>query len=312
MLAFSLAVQLICLIALGIFIQKRGLVDDHFDQSLSNFLLDISLPCVIFKSLNVAYSPSELMNCGILLLLAAGVFAAFAALGQVFYRLSGGNAFGRTLRFGTIFSNFTFVGFPVVETLYGAQGLFYFVIFLVPIRMIYYSSAKPLLAPPGVGLGKKTAPEHIKSWMTPPVVAVFVGLFFYLTQLQLPALVTGVIGSVGSVCSPMGMILCGISLGKYNIRALLKVRNLLLPLVRNLLCPAVLLVIMLLLPVDPLIGKVVVIFAALPVASLLAAFTIQYDPAPESCLLSAGSVLLSTLFSAATIPLWAILLERLF
>ncbi|NCB63541.1 MAG: hypothetical protein EOM52_07995, partial [Clostridia bacterium] len=298
MLAFSLSVQLICLIILGIFIQKRGLVDNRFDQSLSNFLLDISLPCVIVKSLNVEFSPGELLNCGVLLALALGVFAVSAALGQLFYRFSGKTAAGRILRFGTMFSNFTFVGFPVVETLNGEQGLFYFVVFLVPIRMIYYSSAKPLLAPPGLELEKKTALAHIRSWMTPPVIAVFVGLFLYLTQLPLPSLVTSIVGSVGSVCSPMGMILCGISLGKYEIRSLLKPRNLLLPLVRNLLCPALFFGAMLLLPVDPLIAKVVVIFAALPVASLLAAFTIQYDPAPESCFLSAGGVLLSTLLSA--------------
>ena len=39
--------------------------------------------------------------------------------------------------------------------------------------------------------------------------------------------------------------------------------------------------------------------------SLLAAFTIQYDPAQESQFQAAAAVLLSTLLSAFTIPLWA-------
>ena len=49
----------------------------------------------------------------------------------------------------------------------------------------------------------------------------------------------------------------------------------------------------------------VVIFTALPVASLLAAFTIQYDPAQDSQFEAAATVLLSTLLSAFTIPVWA-------
>ena len=51
-----------------------------------------------------------------------------------------------------------------------------------------------------------------------------------------------------------------------------------------------------------------VIFTALPTASLLAAFTIQYDPSRDSQFEAAATVLLSTLLSAFTIPLWAAVL----
>lgn len=216
------------------------------------------------------------------------------------------------LRFGVMFTNFSFVGIPVVEALYGQTGLLYFVVFVVPIRMVYYSSAKALLSPPGIIHEKESILQHIKGWFSPPVAAVFIGLALYITGFTFPAPIDKTISGVGAITSPLGMILCGISLGKNNIKSLIKPKYLLMPLIRNMLMPALTAAIMYLLPVDPLVAKTVVIYAALPVASLLSAFTIQYSPEPEAILESSGSVFFSILACSVTIPLWALLVQYLF
>jgi predicted permease len=282
-------------------------VGGDFDRQLSSFLLKIALPCLIVKSLQVAYSPSELCNCILLLALALAVLAIQFVLGHIAYLITGKTSSSRLLRFGMMFSNFGFMGIPVVEALYGEHGLFYFVIFSVPFRIFYYGIPKLLLAPPGVRCGKPPLKERLKGYFSPLVVAVFVGLALYLTSLQLPGVLASVIQSVGSTCSPLGMILCGLSLGKYDFKKLLRPRYLLLPLIRNLVMPAVFLGLTRLLPLDATISGLLVIFAALPVASLMAAYIIKYDPPAQ--LESAGSVLISTLLSAFTIPLWAFILS---
>jgi hypothetical protein len=211
-----------------------------------------------------------------------------------------------------LYTNFTFLGIPVMEALYGDQGVFYFVVFLVPYRMLYYSSAEPLLSPPGLARKDRTLAQRLKGWFSPPVLAVFVGLFLYLTQLSLPAPITGVIQSLGSCASPLGMVLCGISLGKYDFRKLLRPQYLRVPLIRNLLLPALFLALAKAVGLDKELAQVVVMFSALPAASLLAAFTIQYDPDQESHFEAAAAVLLSSLCSAFTIPLWAAVAAQLF
>ena len=215
---------------------------------------------------------------------------------------------GRNSALTGLYTNFTFVGIPVVEALYGDTGVFYFVVFLVPYRMIYYSSVEPLLSPPGLERRARTLPEKLKGWFSPPVVAVFVGLLLYITQWKLPAPVSGVINSLGSCASPLGMVLCGISLGKYDFRALLRPKYLWTPLIRTLALPALTLGLCLLAGLEGELARVAVIFTALPTASLLAAFTIQYDPSRDSQFEAAATVLLSTLLSAFTIPLWAAVL----
>ena len=308
MTAAALSVQLILMVAVGVFAWRAKIVSGDFDRQLTSFIMKIALPCMIVRSMSGAFSWEELKNCGRLVVIALILWAVTFGLGQIAYRLLGKNATARIMRFGMMYTNFTFVGIPVMEALYGDTGVFYFVVFLVPYRMIYYSSAEPLLSPPGLEHRKRTLAEKLKGWFSPPVVAVFVGLTLYITQWQLPSPVSGVINSLGGCASPLGMVLCGISLGKYDFKRLLRPRYLWTPLVRNLLLPALILGLTLLAGLEPELARVAVIFAALPVPSLLAAFTIQYDPAQESQFQAAAAVLLSTLLSAFTIPLWAAVL----
>ncbi len=312
MTAAKLAVQLMILILLGLLSVRLGLVKGDFDKQFTALIMKLFIPCMIVRSMSGAFSWQEVKNCGRLVLIALALWAVTFLLGQLAYVLSGRSATGRIQRFNMLYTNFTFVGIPVVEALYGSTGVFYFVVFLVPYRMIYYSSAPALLSPPGLVREKQTLPQRLKGWFSPPVVAVFVGLFLYLTQIQLPSPVAGVVNSLGSCASPMGMLLCGMSLGHYEFKKILKPRYLVFPAVRNLLLPAVTMGLAALVGLERELAQVVVMFAALPTASLLAAFTIQYDPDQEVQFEAAACVMLSTLFSAVTIPLWANLIPLVF
>jgi len=306
--AAKLSIQLILMIGIGLFAGRTGIVKGDFDKQLTSLIMKICLPCMIIKSMMGVFSWEELKNCGRLVLLAVILWALTFALGQLVYRLMGKTGTARITRFTMIYTNFTFIGIPVIEALYGDLGVFYFVVFLVPYRMVYYSSAEPMLSPPGHTLARRTLGAKLKGWFSPPVVAVFVGLLLYLTQLSLPSPIAGVISSLGSCASPLGMVLCGLSLSRYPLKRLLRFNYLFLPLVRNLLLPALALGLCLLFGLEGTLAQIVVIFSALPTASLLAAFTIQYDPDQETQFLAAASVLLSTIAAAVTIPLWAALL----
>ncbi len=313
MLAFQLSIQLILLIAVGILVWRLGLLDESFDTSLAALVLNVCLPCMIVKSFCIDFDSQQLKNCAVLVVLSVGLMVLWYFVGQLVFRAHHGDFTGRILRFGAMFTNFSFVGFPVAQQLYGATGLLYFVIFTMPIRMVYYSSAQPLLAPPERKLAKKSLRENLKGWFSPPVIAVFIGLVLYLTGWRFPTAVDKTLSSIGATASPLGMILCGITIGKNEWRALLSPRYLRMPLLRNFLMPVITIPILYLLPLDPLVSKTVVVYSALPVASMLNAFTIQYDPGePEAQLQSAGSVFYSTLLCAVTIPLWAQLAEMLF
>lgn len=305
MTATGLAIQLVLMVGIGLFAVKRRIVDENFEKQLTSLVLKILLPCIIIKSMMGTFSWEELKHCGQLLIIAVVIWAITLGIGQVVYRLMGKTASGRIMRFSIMYTNFTFVGIPVMEGLFGDLGVFYFVVFLVPYRIIYYSSAEPFLSPPGLARKERTLKEKLSGWFSAPVIAVFVGMLLYLTQIQLPRPVADTISSLGACASPLGMLLCGMSLGKYPVRRLLRPKYFWFPLVRNLLIPALFLGLSLLIGLEKELSEIVIIFASLPVASLLAAFMIQYDPDKEAQFEAAAAVLLSTMFAAVTIPLWA-------
>ncbi|MBQ0038416.1 MAG: AEC family transporter [Clostridiales bacterium] len=308
MTAAKLALELLAMIAIGYYAEKRRIVGEQFNADLAAFITNISLPCLIVQSMQVPFSMDELKNCGYLVLLALGYLAVCFAMAQIGWYFSPRDYRGRIMRFGMIFTNFTFMGIPVVQTLYGDQGVFYFVVFLVPIRIVFYSSAKPMLSPPDLKLETQSLSQKLKGWLSPPVAGVLIGLALYISGIRLSGVIGDIVSNVACICSPMGMILCGITLGKYPIRSLLRKRCFLLAGIRCLLIPGVIFCLCHAIGLAQQLMEPVVICAALPIASLSAAFTVRYDPNPEAHYESAGCVLLSTLLSAATIPLWAWLL----
>ena len=54
--------------------------------------------------------------------------------------------------------------------------------------------------------------------MNPLVVALLLGLLLFATQVQLPGIITGCIGSISQLNGPVAMIILGVYLGELKIR----------------------------------------------------------------------------------------------
>ncbi len=115
MLAFQLSIQLILLIAVGILVWRLGLLDESFDTSLAALVLNVCLPCMIVKSFCIDFDSQQLKNCAVLVVLSVGLMVLRYFVGQLVFRAHHGDFTGRILRFGAMFTNFSFVGFPVAQ-----------------------------------------------------------------------------------------------------------------------------------------------------------------------------------------------------
>ena len=131
--------------------------------------------------------------------------------------------------------------------------------------------------------------------------------------IPVPGVIDYVIRQCASLASPLGLILCGLTLGSYDIRGLARPGNLKIPAFRLIVLPAfwtaVTIVLVRFAGLDPLVGRIMIVFSALPVASLLPVYTVQYDPDPENQFMAAGVSVLSTLLSTVTLPVWYLLLS---
>lgn len=294
--------------------QKIKMVKDDFDGQLTSFLLNISFPCLIFNSMVAeSFSVEVLEDCAIVLVLSIGVCAIQFVLGHITYLLMGKSGSGRITRYGMTFVHYAFMGVPVIEALFGAEGLFYYSVFQIPVRILYFGTNKELLSPPGMASGSPRIKEKVKQVLSNPcLIAVVVGLVFWILGWKLPSAVSSCVTSLSKTCSPLGLILCGLALGKFDFRKLLNIRYLRLPVIRTVILPAFFFVLTRFLisaGVNPVIANIAMIYTALPVPSLLAAFTMKYDSDQEIQFEAAGSTLIATILSTVTVPIWYMILQ---
>jgi len=310
MTVLMLALKIILFIAVGILARKLKVMPDGFDRMLTRFMMGVPLPCMIVNSfLNSAFSTEELRNFPVILGLALLSMLVSFGFAQLVYFKMGKTGVARSARFALLFTNFTFFGFAVVSELYGAQGTLYYVVFTLPIRVLFYGGA-PLLLGSGERMGGK---ELLKKFLCEPVVAVLIGFTLYVTRVQLPALITDVLTTLGSMASPLGLMLCGAIIADAEWKGALRYPSVFwVSALRLLAMPALAMGLFLLLGVEHEIIRTVVFYFAMPVASFLPTFCLRYDPEETEGRLAGGyMVVVSTLLCVLTVPLWAVLLEQL-
>ena len=339
MFAVILAAELLGMIAVGWAIRRLRLLPDSFEGGLTAFVTEVSLPCVIFHSMAGSFgSGDKLRNCLVAMVCLVLIFLVQTGAGFLAWRLRGRGGSGRVIRFGLMFSNFTFVGFPFIEMLLGAEGLLYFSVALAPVRLVFYGLNQRLLTPPEQRDRSLTVGRQLLAALRRPcILAVFLGLAWYgffglvLPDFDPAGVQPGWLGAalaalaevadwlitkLASVCSPLGLILCGMTVARPDLGKLLRLRYMPLPLLRCVVLPALALGLVLLagrlVPMDRTVAAMLVVYAALPVASLSAAFSLRYEPDPEVQFEAAAGVVLSTLLSLVTLPAWYALLSRLF
>ncbi len=310
MLVLNVLLEFTIFVVLGVFIMRIGLVDAHFRTHLSKFVMNVSLPCLIANSLRSqkfdgSFGPL-LTSFG----LCAAVLGILFVIGQIVYLLMGKNDLAKTARFSTVFSNFTFVGFAVVQSLYRSEGLFTYTLFTLPVRIVFYAAPSFLLSPDGRRREKRSGKELCKLIFTAPTVAIFVGLFLYFTGLELPVFLDKAVVAMSDMASPLGMLICGMGLASTTVRGLWERKRIAVVVAcKNFIAPAAVMALLLFLPIDTAMKLPMMVYAIAPVPSLLTTFSINVGRSEEACADASAAVLLSTVLCIATLPLWVWLSE---
>ena len=314
MTAIPLAIEILLMITIGYLLEKKHIFSDRFNKDLATFVTNIALPCLIVKSMQMSFSWEELKNCGYLILVGLLFFGVSLAVAFIAYKIGPKDYRGRIMRFSLLFSNFSFVGIPVTEALYGSEGVFYFVVFLVPMRIALYSMAKSLLTPSKEELKEDAVFDKKRRlrWLTPPLAAVPIGLALYISGFQFPAIPQQLISWLATCCTPLALILCGIALAKYPVKQLVQPRSIVIALLRCVGMPLIIIAVCLIIGIPSKLAQPAIICSFLPVASTSVSYIVKYDNNPKAHFICSGAVLFSTAFCVITIPIWSMVMTAFF
>ena len=114
---------LVVLLAVGFLCGKIRIFNDQSISHLSAFALKIVGPCAIVESFCRQFDSAMLRAMGIVALLAFAAHALYAAFAYVCIR-GGKEPTRRVLRYGTVFANCGYMGLPLQQVLFGADGVF--------------------------------------------------------------------------------------------------------------------------------------------------------------------------------------------
>ena len=121
------------------------------------------------------------------------------------------------IRFATTFSNAAYMGFPLIQAMYGSEGVLYasvyvtvFNILLWTVGIVYVSESMSFK-------------ELLKKIVTcPPIISVAVGLVIFLARIPVADVLKDTFNVVGGMNTPLSMIITGITISQFPLLSILK------------------------------------------------------------------------------------------
>lgn len=287
---------LFLMILVGIYARKKNYISKEANDGLSKLLINVTLPLLIISSFNTSFSKDMITNAEKLLLYALIihiVIIVFAAL--VYFKLPR-NKKG-VAKFVTVFSNSGFMGYPVLKGIYGNTGVFYCSIFGIVLNVFMFSYGIMVLNEEG----GTSIRELKKILLNPAIVAILIGIIIFISGIKLPYVLSSMISSVGSMTSPLSMIIVGSMLANTKVKTAVSGKLVyILSFIKLLVIPAITYFVLRLFGAPALITNIIVLLEAMPAPSNAAILSFQYG-GDET--LALKTIFISTVFSLISIPL---------
>ncbi len=299
----TIIATLFLLMACGFFARKKGIIDDVASKRLSTLIIKIGQPMMIISALTEAEFSYENLGDGFL----------YIGIGIIFHAVMGGLAFilckgfkdldeRKITEFSLMFVNGGFIGFPILEALFGAKGLFLAAFFNISFHLFIWSWGVAILARKRSDIKLTVRKIFINLGSVPCLIGVLIYMLVIpFPSFVLPAFLSKFFLYLSNLCTPISVLITGALLatrtpkqifGSGKIYYFSAMKLLVLPLIVCVICKLIGL------PQD--MTLFVTVEAALPAASSITMFSEIYGLNSGYASQTVGT---SSLLSVGTLPL---------
>lgn len=293
---------MLILIMVGVLCFKAHIISRESNKDLSKLVLQVVNPAVIFMSYQTDYKSELVRNLLLTFALSVGSMAILIAAAYIFIRKKEDRE-TEIERFSAIYSNCGFMGIPLMNALFGMEGVFYLTAYITVFNIIVWTHGIILIS------GEKDIKKVIKVFYSPTIISIVLGIICFFLKLRLPEVPSRAFNYVVQLNTPLAMIVSGVTMAETDIPELLKNKRVyMVCALRLLLLPVILSVLLSLLPLDEKVRMTVIVAAAAPPAAMCTLQCIRYgrNSVYASELFTAGTV-----FSVATLPMMVRITEYL-
>lgn len=285
------------MMAAGFGLVKAGKLTPEAVPQMTNLLLTVVLPCMLVDSLQIERTQAMLDVMGYAFLLMAVLYVLYCLLTAPLFRRQP-PATGKALRFGVLYGNVGFMGLPLIQMVLGEQAMVYGVINLIVFNLFNWSQGVVLMG------GRKQISLK-QAVLNPGILGIIAAMLLFFCGITLPSMVGNAVNFLGSMNTPLAMVIIGAQMAQADWQAIFRNRSILLACLLKLVAMPLLTALVLYpLHPEPDLYCTLVLLAGVPTASITAMFAQRYG---QDVATSAQLVTLTTLLSILTLPCCGVL-----
>jgi hypothetical protein len=299
---FRQTIIMLMLIMVGFLCSRSGLISKSTNKELSGLVLQVVNPIVIFMSYQREYQSELAKDLGLTFLISAGAFAAAIGISMLLIRRRNGRD-TEVERFSAVYSNCGFMGIPLVNALFGMEGVFFLTAFITVFNLTVWTHGVILIS------GERDMRRVVKVFYSPTMIAIALGLISFFLRLRLPSVPSEALEQIAGLNTPLAMIVSGVTIADTKVKDLLTKPGVYYTVfLRLFVIPLVIAFALAPMSINDKVRMTVVVASAAPPAAMCTLQCVKYG---KNSLYASEIFAFGTILSVATLPAVVRLAERL-
>jgi len=210
-------------IALGFTLTKTKILPANSGPTIAKLETWMFAPSLSFVTM-ARYCTPKILGENVRLIIISSVFVIAAvfiaiALSHLFVREKSPER--GIFQYALTFANHGFLGDPLILAVFGEEMLFYYKLFTFPMYIVTYTWGLSVIIP------TKEKSNPLKKLLNPPLIALCIGMIVGLLGIgdNLPDFMTSTLDSLKSCMGPLAMILCGITVARFDIKEMITAKK---------------------------------------------------------------------------------------
>ena len=205
--------KLLFTMAVGFYLNRKNILDQETSKKMSAMVVNFTAPLLIISSASQVAGDNQSV---ILLMLFSGLFLYFLfpvislAAAKLVHAPSDCRGVYQCM---VMLANTAFMGYPVVQALYGESAIFYTTIFNFGYNILFYTYGS-FLMDKDAGQASKFEPRRL---LSAGFLAGMVALIIPFSGITLPDMILQPCSFIGNITTPMSMLIVGSNMANYPI-----------------------------------------------------------------------------------------------
>ena len=218
--AFIIIAPVFAILILGYGLGRTKLFPENSDKAIITFVWYVAVPALLFRSMATNATPNSAELILILGYYSGLFFVYFLATLIMGYVFKGPMDQRASFAFSCCFANGIFIGLPIIESMYGAEGVRLLLIILSVHSFSLISTSTLIVETSRQGTDglHKVAVKTLSTLLKNPIlIALFIGLSWAWLELPFPELLDRMTAFPAAAAAPCGLFAAGMSLSNVHI-----------------------------------------------------------------------------------------------